>query len=168
MLGSLENGPRRMTERFAEHGVRLPAMTAQINRLERDGLVARGLDGSAARVVTGRLTPAGTRAAGFAGRAHPSTRRRTPPAMTDGSRCAAAALPALDKPVRGSAPQRRFHLKRPGPALRRGRALAGGRRSAGTLSFAMRRYDMRLSSSGPAWWPRTRGADFTGTDFAGA
>ncbi|WP_246178729.1 MarR family winged helix-turn-helix transcriptional regulator [Actinomadura decatromicini] len=59
VLGSLEHGPRRMTELAAEHGVRLPTMTAQINRLERDALIARGRDGADARVVTVRLTGAG-------------------------------------------------------------------------------------------------------------
>lgn len=59
VLGSLEHGPCRMTELAAEHGVRLPTMTAQINRLERDGLIARGRDGADARVVTVRLTGAG-------------------------------------------------------------------------------------------------------------
>lgn len=59
VLGSLENGPRRMTELAAEHGVRLPTMTAQINRLERDGLITRGRDGADARVVTAGLTATG-------------------------------------------------------------------------------------------------------------
>jgi DNA-binding MarR family transcriptional regulator len=59
VLGSLEHGPLRMTALAAEHGVRLPTMTAQINRLERDGLVTRGRDASDARVVTAALTPAG-------------------------------------------------------------------------------------------------------------
>lgn len=56
VLGSLEHGPRRMTELADEHGVRLPTMTAQINRLERDGLVTRGRDAADARVVTAGLT----------------------------------------------------------------------------------------------------------------
>ncbi|GAA2604111.1 MarR family transcriptional regulator [Actinomadura fulvescens] len=60
VLGSLQQGPRRMTELAEEHGVRLPTMTAQINRLERDALVARGSDRSDARVVTVELTPHGT------------------------------------------------------------------------------------------------------------
>ncbi|WP_308286878.1 MarR family winged helix-turn-helix transcriptional regulator [Actinomadura parmotrematis] len=59
VLGSLEHGPARMSDLAAEHGVRLPTMTAQINRLERDGLVERGRDGSDARVVTVEITPAG-------------------------------------------------------------------------------------------------------------
>ncbi|MEV5568426.1 MarR family transcriptional regulator [Spirillospora sp. NPDC052269] len=60
VLGSLEGGPRRMTELAAEHGVKLPTMTALINRLERDGLVARGRDASDARVVTARITRDGS------------------------------------------------------------------------------------------------------------
>ncbi|WP_026414017.1 MarR family winged helix-turn-helix transcriptional regulator [Actinomadura oligospora] len=59
VLGSLEGGPRRMTELAAEHGVKLPTMTALVNRLERDGLVVRGRDASDARVVTAGITPEG-------------------------------------------------------------------------------------------------------------
>jgi DNA-binding MarR family transcriptional regulator len=59
VLGSLEHGARRMSALAAEHGVRLPTMTAQINRLERDGLVTRGQEPSDARVVTAALTPLG-------------------------------------------------------------------------------------------------------------
>ncbi|POM25092.1 MarR family protein [Actinomadura rubteroloni] len=59
VLGSLADGPRRMTDLAAEHGVRLPTMTAQVNRLERDGRVVRGRDGADARVVTVELTPRG-------------------------------------------------------------------------------------------------------------
>ncbi|TDD85280.1 MarR family transcriptional regulator [Actinomadura darangshiensis] len=98
VLGSLEHGPRRMTELAAEHGVRLPTMTAQINRLERDALVARGRDGTDARVVTARLTEAGLarltagreRRIGFLAERFAD--------LTDEERAAvAAALPALDK-----------------------------------------------------------------------
>ena len=98
VLGSLENGPRRMTELAAEHGVRLPTMTAQINRLERDGLIARGRDGADARVVTARLTPEG-RERLAAGREHRVDHLAERLArMTDEERAAlAAALPALDK-----------------------------------------------------------------------
>jgi DNA-binding MarR family transcriptional regulator len=98
VLGSLEHGPRRMTELAAEHGVRLPTMTAQINRLERDGLVERGRDGSDARVVTAALTAAGRErlAAGRAQRIGFLAERFA--ALTDEERAAvAAALPALDK-----------------------------------------------------------------------
>ncbi|MGP4026804.1 MarR family winged helix-turn-helix transcriptional regulator [Actinomadura sp. 3N407] len=98
VLGSLENGPRRMTELAAEHGVRLPTMTAQINRLERDGLITRGRDGADARVVTAGLTRTGRdrlaegreRRIGFLAErlAH----------LTDEERAAVAeALPALGK-----------------------------------------------------------------------
>ncbi|TDD82551.1 MarR family transcriptional regulator [Actinomadura rubrisoli] len=98
VLGSLEHGPRRMTELAAEHGVRLPTMTAQINRLERDGLVERGRDGSDARVVTVRLTGHGRglldagreRRIGFLAERFAG--------LTDEERATvAAALPALDK-----------------------------------------------------------------------
>ncbi|TDC54967.1 MarR family transcriptional regulator [Actinomadura sp. KC345] len=98
VLGSLEHGPRRMTELAAEHGVRLPTMTAQINRLERDGLVTRGRDGADARVVTARLTEAGRHrlAAGRHRRIGILAERLAN--LTDEERAAvAAALPALDK-----------------------------------------------------------------------
>ncbi|XRQ11773.1 MarR family winged helix-turn-helix transcriptional regulator [Actinomadura welshii] len=98
VLGSLEHGPRRMTELAAEHGVRLPTMTAQINRLERDGLVARGRDAADARVVTARLTGTGRDrlTAGRARRIDLLAERLAQ--LTDEEREAvAAALPALDK-----------------------------------------------------------------------
>lgn len=98
VLGSLEHGPRRMTELAAEHGVRLPTMTAQINRLERDGLITRGRDGADARVVTARLTETGRDrlATGRERRIDYLAERLA--RMTDGERAAiAAALPALDK-----------------------------------------------------------------------
>lgn len=98
VLGSLEHGPRRMTELAAEHGVRLPTMTAQINRLERDGLVTRGRDGADARVVTAGLTGLGRDrlAAGRERRIGFLTERFAH--LTDAERAAvAAALPALDK-----------------------------------------------------------------------
>lgn len=60
VMGSLEAGPRRMSDLAAEHGVRLPTMTRQIGRLLRDGLVVRGRNADDARVVTVELTPAGT------------------------------------------------------------------------------------------------------------
>jgi DNA-binding MarR family transcriptional regulator len=59
VLGSLEAGPRRMTELAEEHGVQLPTMTVQINRLEDPGLVARGSDRADARVRTVELTAEG-------------------------------------------------------------------------------------------------------------
>ncbi|MFA1545133.1 MarR family winged helix-turn-helix transcriptional regulator [Actinomadura chokoriensis] len=102
VLGSLEHGPRRMTELAAEHGVRLPTMTAQINRLERDGLVTRARDGADARVVTARLTGPGRErlAAGRERRLTFLTERLAH--LTDGERAqVAAALPALDKLLGG-------------------------------------------------------------------
>ncbi|MDL4772247.1 MarR family transcriptional regulator [Actinomadura xylanilytica] len=98
VLGSLEAGPRRMTELAAEHGVRLPTMTAQINRLERDGLVARGRDTTDARVVTAGLTAPGAQRlrAGRERRLEFLTERFA--VLSDEERAAvAAALPALDK-----------------------------------------------------------------------
>ncbi|MEV7804304.1 MarR family transcriptional regulator [Microbispora sp. NPDC088329] len=59
VLGSLEDGARRMTELAEEHGVQLPTMSVQVNRLEEAGLVARGTDASDARVRTVELTGEG-------------------------------------------------------------------------------------------------------------
>ncbi|MEU4574961.1 MULTISPECIES: MarR family transcriptional regulator [Nonomuraea] len=59
VLGSLEPGPRRMTELAEEHAVQLPTMSVQINRLEEAGLVARGADPADARVRTVELTGEG-------------------------------------------------------------------------------------------------------------
>ncbi|GAA0406651.1 MarR family transcriptional regulator [Microbispora corallina] len=59
VLGSLEEAPRRMTELAEEHGVQLPTMTVQVNRLEEAGLVSRGFDASDARVRTVELTSEG-------------------------------------------------------------------------------------------------------------
>lgn len=59
VLGSLEAAPRRMTELAEEHGVQLPTMTVQINRLEDPGLVTRAADPADARVRTVELTEEG-------------------------------------------------------------------------------------------------------------
>ncbi|GAA4209869.1 MarR family winged helix-turn-helix transcriptional regulator [Microbispora amethystogenes] len=59
VLGSLEEAPCRMTELAEEHGVQLPTMSVQVNRLEEAGLVARGTDASDARVRTVELTDEG-------------------------------------------------------------------------------------------------------------
>ncbi|GAB3149039.1 MarR family winged helix-turn-helix transcriptional regulator [Microbispora hainanensis] len=59
VLGSLEDGARRMTELAEEHGVQLPTMSVQVSRLEEAGLVARGTDASDARVRTVELTDEG-------------------------------------------------------------------------------------------------------------
>lgn len=59
VMGSLEDGSRRMSDLAAEHGVRLPTMTRQIGRLARDGLVSRGREADDARVVTAELTSLG-------------------------------------------------------------------------------------------------------------
>ncbi|WP_417281837.1 MarR family winged helix-turn-helix transcriptional regulator [Actinomadura yumaensis] len=98
VLGSLRDGPRRMTGLAAEHGVRLPTMTAQINRLERDGLVTRGRDVSDARVVTVGLTAEGDE------RLRSGRERRLEflaerlAVLSEAERAAvAAALPALGK-----------------------------------------------------------------------
>lgn len=102
VLSSLEHGPRRMTELAAEHGVRLPTMTAQINRLERDGLITRGRDDADARVVTAGLTAAGRDrlADGRERRLAFLTERLAN--LTDAERAlVSAALPAFDKLLGG-------------------------------------------------------------------
>jgi DNA-binding MarR family transcriptional regulator len=98
VLSSLQDGPRRMSDLAAEHGVQMPTMTAQINRLVRDGLVARGTDASDARVVTVSLTPDGTLHlhSGRRWRLDFLTERFA--ALSDTERAAiATALPALGK-----------------------------------------------------------------------
>ncbi|MEU7836215.1 MULTISPECIES: MarR family transcriptional regulator [unclassified Nonomuraea] len=98
VLGSLEPGPRRMTELAEEHAVQLPTMSVQINRLEEAGLVARGTDPADARVRTVELTDEGRvrlRAVRQARIAHLS---RELAALSDDERAAlAVALPTLAK-----------------------------------------------------------------------
>ncbi|MBX6383647.1 MAG: MarR family transcriptional regulator [Microbispora sp.] len=98
VLGSLEDGARRMTELAEEHGVQLPTMSVQVNRLEEAGLVARGTDASDARVRTVELTGEGRdrlRAVRQARIAYLSERLG---ALTPAEREAIArALPALAK-----------------------------------------------------------------------
>lgn len=98
VLGSLDHGPRRMTDLAHEHGVRLPTMTAQINRLERDGLVSRGRDAADARVVTVELTPTGVErlTTGRARRMDFLTERLATLSPAD-REAIAAALPALER-----------------------------------------------------------------------
>jgi DNA-binding MarR family transcriptional regulator len=97
VLGSLEHGPLRMTALAAEHGVRLPTMTAQINRLERDGLVTRGRDASDARVVTAALTSTGRVRLREAREVRIAFLAERIAALSPDDRAAlAAALPALD------------------------------------------------------------------------
>lgn len=103
VLGSLSAGNRRMSDLAAEHGVRMPTMTAQVNRLERDGLAVRGRDASDARVVTVALTDAG-REALAAGRAHrldylAERLSGLSPADRD---AIAAAIPALSRMIKGA------------------------------------------------------------------
>ncbi|MEU5880290.1 MarR family transcriptional regulator [Spirillospora sp. NPDC047279] len=98
VLGSLEGGARRMTELAEEHGVRLPTMTAQINRLERDGLVVRGRDASDARVVTVEPTTAGLEQLCAAREQRIVFLTERFAALDDEQRAAlAAALPAFDR-----------------------------------------------------------------------
>ena len=102
VLGSLADGSRRMSELAAEHGVRMPTMTTQINRLERDGLVARGGDASDARVVTAALTESGRTAleAGRAQRVEYLAERLAALSAAD-REAIAAALPALSRLSKG-------------------------------------------------------------------
>ncbi|GAA2852524.1 MarR family transcriptional regulator [Streptosporangium fragile] len=98
VLGSLEGGPRRMTELAEEHGVQLPTMTVQINRLEEPGLVARAADPADARVRTVELTGEGRARLAAVRRARVSYLTAQLAALTPQEREAiAVALPALAK-----------------------------------------------------------------------
>ncbi|MBT2229713.1 MarR family winged helix-turn-helix transcriptional regulator [Nonomuraea sp. NEAU-A123] len=98
VLGSLEAGPRRMTELAEEHAVQLPTMTVQINRLADAGLVARGADPADARVRTVELTDEGRVRLLAVRQARIAHLSRELAALTDEERAAlAVALPALAK-----------------------------------------------------------------------
>jgi DNA-binding MarR family transcriptional regulator len=98
VLGSLEPGPRRMTELAEEHAVQLPTMTVQINRLADAGLVARGADPADARVRTVELTDEGRVRLLAVRQARIAHLSRELAALTDEERAAlAVALPALSK-----------------------------------------------------------------------
>ncbi|NUP67215.1 MAG: MarR family transcriptional regulator [Nonomuraea sp.] len=98
VLGSLEHGPRRMTELAEEHAVQLPTMTVQINRLEYAGLVARGSDPADARVRTVELTGEGRDRLRAVRRARIARLSQDLAALTGEERAVlAAALPVLAK-----------------------------------------------------------------------
>ncbi|WP_182876853.1 MarR family winged helix-turn-helix transcriptional regulator [Microbispora sp. H10670] len=98
VLGSLEEAPRRMTELAEEHGVQLPTMSVQVNRLEEAGLVARGTDASDARVRTVELTDEGRDRLRAVRRARIAYLSRRLGALTPEERSAIeSALPALAK-----------------------------------------------------------------------
>ncbi|GAA3103756.1 MarR family winged helix-turn-helix transcriptional regulator [Streptosporangium carneum] len=98
VLGSLEGGPRRMTELAEEHGVQLPTMTVQINRLEEPGLVARGVDPADARVRTVELTQEGRARLVAVRRSRVAYLGEQLDALTEDEREAiSVALPALAK-----------------------------------------------------------------------
>ncbi|MEU7690362.1 MarR family transcriptional regulator [Microbispora hainanensis] len=98
VLGSLEEGARRMTELAEEHGVQLPTMSVQVSRLEEAGLVARGTDASDARVRTVELTGEGRDRLRAVRRARIAYLSDRLDALTVEERTAIAhALPALAK-----------------------------------------------------------------------
>jgi DNA-binding MarR family transcriptional regulator len=98
VLGSVLAGPRRMSALAAEHGVRLPTMTVQINRLVRDRLVVRGGDAADARVVTVSITRAGAETLRTAREQRIDFLAGRFAALSEEERGAiAAALPAFDK-----------------------------------------------------------------------
>jgi DNA-binding MarR family transcriptional regulator len=98
VLGSLERGPRRMTDLAEEHAVQLPTMTVQINRLEDAALVARGSDPDDARVRTVGLTDEGRVRMLAVRQARIAHLSRELAALTDDERAAlAVALPVLAK-----------------------------------------------------------------------
>lgn len=59
VLATLRDGPLRMSQLAHQHGVRLPTMTSQVDRLERDGLVTRQRRDRDGRVVSVELTGTG-------------------------------------------------------------------------------------------------------------
>lgn len=61
VLGSLAQGPQRVSDLADELGVRMPTVTTQLTRLERDGLVTRDRVADDARVVMISLTGEGER-----------------------------------------------------------------------------------------------------------
>src|SRR5918992_4641818 len=98
VLGSLEGGPRRMTELAEEHGVRLPTMTAQVGRLVRNGLAVRGTNPGDARVVTVQLTASGAEMLRAGRERRVAFLAEQLAALSESERAAiAAALPALQK-----------------------------------------------------------------------
>jgi len=54
-----QDGGLRIGELASREGVSQPAMTATVNRLETDGLVARGADAADARAAIVTITPTG-------------------------------------------------------------------------------------------------------------
>jgi DNA-binding MarR family transcriptional regulator len=98
VLGSLQDGSRRMTELAEEHAVQLPTMTVQINRLEDAGLVARGFDPADARVRTVELTAEGRDRLRAVRAVRIARLTRELAALTEDERATlAAALPVLAK-----------------------------------------------------------------------
>ncbi|GLZ79030.1 MarR family transcriptional regulator [Actinorhabdospora filicis] len=103
VLGSLLGGPRRMGDLAAEHGVRMPTMTVQVNRMERDGLVERGRDTADARVVTASLTDTGRAAlAAGRGRRNAFLAGRLAALSPEDREAIALAIPALRLLVQGA------------------------------------------------------------------
>ncbi|HEY9522435.1 MAG TPA: MarR family transcriptional regulator [Thermopolyspora sp.] len=98
VLVSLEGGSRRMSELAEEQGVQLPTMTAQVNRLEKPGLVSRGVDPTDGRVRTVRLTEPGRACLADARRIRYAYLTARLAELTPAERASiAAALPALAK-----------------------------------------------------------------------
>ncbi len=106
VMGSLESGPRRMTGLAEEHGVQLPTMTVQINRLEEAGLVSRSADPADARVRTVELTEEGRERLRAVRQARIGRLARELEALTEEERATlAAALPVLAKLGRKESPR---------------------------------------------------------------
>lgn len=98
VMGSLEQGARRMTALAEEHAVQLPTMTVQINRLEDAGLVTRGSDPADARVRTVELTGEGRERLRAVRQARIAHLTRELAALSENERATlAAALPVLAK-----------------------------------------------------------------------
>ncbi|MFC5824456.1 MarR family winged helix-turn-helix transcriptional regulator [Nonomuraea insulae] len=98
VMGSLEQGARRMTALAEEHAVQLPTMTVQINRLADAGLVTRGSDPADARVRTVELTGEGRERLRAVRQARIAYLTRELAALSENERATlAAALPVLAK-----------------------------------------------------------------------
>src|ERR1700729_2027637 len=59
VLGTLRDGPRRITELAATEALAQPTVTQLVDKLEGRGLVARGRSGDDGRVVLVEMTAAG-------------------------------------------------------------------------------------------------------------
>lgn len=97
-----DRGPQRVTALAAHEAVAQPSMTALVSRLERAGLVRRGVDPDDARAVRVALTPAGGERLRAIRAARTQAMAARLAALDESERAAlAVALPVLDKLIEG-------------------------------------------------------------------